>query len=288
MKTFFRQTIKNIAITWFSSLLLTACGSSETSTSYAQVQSTTSNISPKISTSTAASTIVAPVTSVAPTEQLDQNWEYRWLNHNPCQAPCFEGITAGKTSLKESLDILKNNTFVTNVEVDSSATILVWNWKPYTSNSSASITPSTGLIAAQNPKGFASIVYDGTIPNQVVRNISPRFLMSFTLKQIISSYGQPTNILIDARPDYDHINDNFLYDVVVLYPAQGLAITTYRPFTKRPTLNADLALNDVEFFSPERQDTLGKNVTKIVTWQGYKDFEYYCLLTDPQNNRCKS
>ena len=77
-------------------------------------------------TSVSTSTPTTPPQTVAPTLTLltptptkpppPEDWQYRWLKKILCSAPCVEGITPGKTTATEAVELLSQNPLVENVK----------------------------------------------------------------------------------------------------------------------------------------------------------------------------
>lgn len=233
------------------------------------------NVSKIMSTTpTISTTPTAILTATNPV--ISSDWEYRWLKGIPCQAPCFEGIIPGRTNAQEAFKLLTNNPFISDVKNKSSSYLIGWKWITQKANNGA-----TEFV------GYS--LYDRQSTNLVIA-IRPNFSTSFILKEIFNFYGEPSHIIANSRIDYDHVNENFLYDLTLIYLPQGFALTNYKPFTKPPIINSNLLFEDIGFFIPNKLESLQyfyPDYKLAVPWQGTKPFEYYCLLVDPKNTKCK-
>ena len=173
---------------------------------------------------------------IKPTLETDR--KSRWLRHIPCRAPCFEGITPGKTTASEAVSILNASDVALNAtarsvqgEKDGAVT---WSW--------------TSLSNVFYNEAF--YLSDDSIITQIRPDLG-----TFKLGDIIKAYGQPTYISamatffspLDREPNYTKepeyllaftwMNDGFQVDIAAL-----MAI--------KPVLTDSLSLNRIVFFDP--------------------------------------
>ena len=213
-------------------------------------------------------TIVA--TSTPPTVSPSQ-LQYNWLKGIPCAPPCFEGLIPGKTTADEAENILKNNPQVSQVtkkEFDSNGGSISWTWvkPPLRINNYTAIN---AVISYRKVKG-----------SLVIYRISPGFgETSFTIGEVIQAYGEPTYVV--AKSVLQETGGDS-YSVDFIYLDKGFLVRTYKyskPSSK-PNINADLVLNyGVEFYETGIEGLLKNysfNKNKLVPWQGYNSFDFYC------------
>lgn len=99
---------------------------------------------------------------------------FRYLNDTslitgkPCGAPCFRGITVGKTSFTEAVNILRNDKTFKNVQTQDKPAAAAW--------ASGSDEYCCQLTAD-----------DDGIVNSIVLKLAPRI----TVGQVINKYGRP-------------------------------------------------------------------------------------------------
>lgn len=230
---------------------------------------------------------ISPTSFPNPTKSgvTPQDWQYRWLKGIPCRPPCFEGIMPGRTTVEEALNLLRNNPLVSDVTTQSTGNYgsVVWNWIYQRKNTIANLYNAEAL-------------YDLKATNPTIVFIEPLFQSAPSkLDDVIKAYGEPSHVIAGARLDYDHISENYLYDLTIVFLSQGFAISTYdvNALKKRPVLDANLALDHLGFFTPDKVEAVSflvvvnTNTKFLIPWQGYKSFEFYCLALNPQNDKCQ-
>jgi len=193
------------------------------------------------------------------------DWQYQWLKSIPCKPPCWEGVTPGITTAEEAVSILKQNSLFTEAKINTSISSpndgeVSWTW-----------SPSLGLH-----EGRAEFQTQGS--NRIIRNIDPQYKASFRLSEVIKAFGEPTHVIAAAYLDTTNVSKN-TYGLVFIFLNQGieLGINT----NTKPILNDTMEFSFLRFFEPtiEGYDKINgsKGLAKfLVSWQGYKDFEFYC------------
>lgn len=259
-------------------LFLAACGSEQpaniatTATSApptAFMAPPTANQSPTASP-TLKNTPTVPATSTQAIV-LPSQLQYNWLKGIPCAPPCFEGLIPGITTTDEAVNLLKKNPLVSQVtkkEFDSNVGSISWAW----------VNPPLRAKNYISAAGIAS--YRKIKESLVIDRISPGLgETSFTIGEVIQAYGEPTYIV--ALSVLQETGGDS-YSVHFIYLDKGFIVQTYeysKPSTK-PNIYADLVVNDgVEFFEPGFEGLLRNysyNKNKLVPWQGYNSFDFYC------------
>jgi hypothetical protein len=199
-----------------------------------------------------------------PSPTIPSDWQYRWLKKIPCSAPCVEGITPGKTTATEAIEILNQNPLAKNVKNNPNFGRglnwgrISWDW-------------IIGL-----PSGGALYFTDS---KEIVFNITPDFGIDYSLKVIMQSYGEPTYIIAIARQTISE-NPKLCQEIRLVYISRGIALLSdcYTKFE----LNENTRIGKILFIIPTREgyETID-NTTKrhpdwLLPWQGFKGFDYYC------------
>src|SRR5262245_57752922 len=108
---------------------LVACGATPPADSQGPVQITLRTPVPLFTLPT------PPPKTARPVSEMQRGW----LRDTPCQAPCWEGITPGQTSVKEAVEILNRHPFTTDPRFGSLPSdeegTLVWLWNKSTQGS---------------------------------------------------------------------------------------------------------------------------------------------------------
>ncbi len=198
--------------------------------------------------------------SLRPTPPAD--WTTQWLRGYPCNPPCWEGIIPGQTTVTQTLELLQNNPLVTRATVKVSKLVpkqgyVFWDW------------------FNDQPGGGAE--FDALSSDKIIYAISPDFNESFELKDVISAYGEPTNVYAQAERNPDN---SVSYSLRILYRDQGILL--YQGGNSKPDLTPSMTFDQVLFFDPTPQtlSTVLENVTEhpewLLPWQGIQDFGFYC------------
>jgi hypothetical protein len=214
--------------------------------------------------------------AITPTATPTNEWQTAWLKGIPCQPPCFENITPGKTTVDEAKQILPKNNMITKIwtyEVGERSN-LRWDWKYMNSNN---VTTT-------------SYAFFGRAPNpSVISSIRPFFTAKVKLGDVIRAYGEPSYVNASVTPDYNNVNNPGAFHLTIIYQNKGIILDNYRYFTSTIKISPDTTFNDVSFFDPNDSEPLGSTTAKLITkWQGYLPFDFYCSAIFPENERCKS
>lgn len=212
----------------------------------------TETASPTATPPPPTSTFAIP-TKPAPPE----DWQTRWLKGVPCSPPCWEGITPGQTSRTEAEQILAQSPLIASTKIYTSTIPQgsTWKW-------------------TQGDTSGGSTYYNQEAP-QTVYGIWPAYRTSFTFRDIINAYGEPSHIM--AR-GFRSSHENRTYSQVwIVFLSKGFALST-----EQKDLSENTDFSDLTFFAPTldgfvKVEPLPKlHPDWLVPWQGFKGFDYYC------------
>ncbi|MBI5034110.1 MAG: hypothetical protein HZB51_26620 [Chloroflexi bacterium] len=197
------------------------------------------------------------------------DWQFRWLRKIPCSAPCLEGITPGKTTASEAIEILNQNSLVRNVRREPSYgskwESVSWDWK------------------GSNTGGDAFYLPDNL---EIIASITPHFGRDYSFRDVIQAYGEPTyiiaiaDLLVSEKPI-------FCQQAIFVYVSNGLELRT--DCHTKFELNENITFSLMRFLAPthEGYEPIDEKVRQhrdwILPWQGFKGFDYYCR--DDQNGK---
>jgi hypothetical protein len=247
-------------------LALTACATAPTPTATTIMPT----IAPTHLPQTATPTPNLPTPAPSPT--IPPDWQYRWLKKIPCSAPCVEGITPGKTTASEAIQILNQNLLIKNVENDPNFSsslkwgAVFWDWA----------FSSTGGAALYS-----------TDTSEIISSIAPQFGKDYSFREVMQAYGDPTYIIADA---YIPASEQIVLcrRVRLVYLSYGLQLYAENCRTK-VELDENLSFPIINFFVPTHEEyysidsTAKKHPDWVIPWQGFKGFEFYCR--DDQNGK---
>jgi hypothetical protein len=253
-------------------LLLAACDAA----------SPTESINPAATATAAPTKIVLPTTpsptpspaltalppATKTTSATSQDWQYRWLKGIPCQAPCWEGITPGKTSAEEAVKILQQSPILTCVRVakptsDKWGTIQ-WGYIYETNNS------NPGLCI-----GGGEAHYSDLDPQKIIQDIAPYIHTNYKLTEVIAAYGNPDYVVATGQPDYDNVYKK-VYSLSFFYLKNGFELRDTTPYREIPKLTEETHVTLASFFIAGPVSLVWPNakLSDLTPWQGFKDFSY--------------
>ncbi len=288
-----------IMLCWLSLVLVACSPDAKQNITNASVQSTPTILNAATVTNTANSikltiNITSPqapsyppsvvttlIPSIATSNLTASDWKYRWLKGIPCRAPCWEGITPGKTTMQEALDLLKQNSLVMGTPrvgpishpEEGSTEFIDWEW-------------------TKLPAGYTGgyIVVGSELSAGKVVRIVPGYRTAYRLGDVIKMYGEPSYI----AAGYQKLENHSFYGIAVTFSSQGLFL--YFSATEKPLINADLSFEPptalLIFFVPGEEaypkvpyyDEYNKYRKP---WSGYNTFDFYCRTVPGSGNDCK-
>lgn len=193
-------------------------------------------------------------------------WEQNWLAGVPCRAPCWEGITPGKTTFTELVPLLQNNPEIEKINYyepgDRLYNEITWD----------SLTQKNS---------FGRVVYD--LSSTIVIKVDLAFPYTFTLGEVIAVYGEPSHVLAMAGRNVERPKE-IDYRLTLFWQSQGLALSWSVPYPGHtPKVDPNLIFHSVGFFEPTTQGLEGfialgnkAQIPFLEVWKGYTDFQKYC------------
>lgn len=192
------------------------------------------------------------------------DWPSRWLKGIPCRPPCWEGITPGKTTPAEAVEILRSSPLVANAKMAtdpllSSLGYVIWDW----------VGGRAGGEANYSTQALTQTLYI----------IGPYLSTSFRFQDVIQAYGEPSHILATAAHGPD-IGSGISYYLQLVYLPQGFALAAGG--SRKPALSEDMFLNGPSFFAPTTEGFIaafgeaGIAAGLLTPWQGIRSFDFYC------------
>lgn len=172
------------------------------------------------------------------------------LTNEPCDAPCWRGITPGETEWGEALTILEDDTTLTDPQTQADE--------------------ESGAVVAE----FQQI--DSDIPccqmftelGDVVNIIFLRTAPDVTLGDLIESKGEPAYLIGSAFSDDQAIMN-------LIYPDIPMVIYAFVEGTSG-SLTEDSEIIGILFLTPDDMTTLFEQSTPgLQAWEGYDTYQYY-------------
>lgn len=199
----------------------------------------------------------------------------------PCSAPCWYGVTPGKTSKDELLKLIPGFPYYQE-------NLTVWtNDKGPTDPTSPDASTSTfTMIIGNNWAGINIDITDNIVSDIQIGSIlnhSGNYNdLSFTLDDVINSFGEPSNLLMGSI-----CPSKGCQNLVIVYPRKGLLFVVeqhYLPSSNGeiPTLfpiQPTLPVREMKFIDPSVFNKLPSTLkygslycelnSDILPWQGY-------------------
>jgi len=193
----------------------------------------------------------------------------RWLKGIPCHQPCWEGITPGRTTATEALELLRKNPSMKDVEKSNSSGRGEVNWKWVADDGFS--------------KGYAT--FDVSRQTQIIQEIYPGFPgLEEKLSDLIEAFGEPDYVFAEVVYR-EQVSGNLKkasnYSISFLYLVQGMLFKSYLP--NRGDFNPNLSLKNPVFFASTEGNlpaALQGITPNKIPWQGFKGFDFYCQDKD--------
>lgn len=206
-----------------------------------------------------------------PITPTSSTWMTRWLGGAPCAPPCWEGITPGVTTMTEAAEILKKNPLIIDTQVITDDTFrygdLRWKW-------------SDGTV------GGRGISYAKT-SQHIIIFIQPSYPTRFRFHDVIAVYGEPSHVMASAGypPDF---GSPIGYSLLIFYKNKGLVFAGGYDVDNlgKPILSLDMSVGSPGFYEPTSSGfdaafrVYAAAPKKLVEWQGFKGFDFYCRDSD--------
>jgi hypothetical protein len=222
-------------------------------------------ITPKTKpTLTAPALPTEPVVLTIPTEStplpdIAESWVKRLLAGDPCAAPCWEGITPGKTTKTAAVTLLTQLPWAT---INDPTGVEVYFW----------------LLPERIPASSGGIGFAATAPNTVTWVSLKRQAISFG--RLLDVYGEPSEVMAEAQIQrFEGIRN--VYDLSLFYPQAGIILSATT--SDKPVLNRDLRITEIVFLAPsdpyrswEYYIMAQDRGAEFRAWKGFQSFVYYC------------
>ncbi len=169
------------------------------------------------------------------------------VSGEPCEAPCWRGITPGETTWSDALTILEDDTTIENLNTQTD------------DNSNAA-------LAEWNQKGGSACCQMFSDDGETVSVLLLRVAPTMTLGDVIDRYGEPTYVVGSPFTD-DQAALNIIYperDMVIYVFSAGATGTISETSEVFATL----------YVVPSQMELL-INTTSLHAWEGYGSFEQY-------------
>lgn len=215
--------------------------------------------------------------SAPPAPREGADWYARWLQGVPCRAPCWEGVTPGETRASDAIGIWAKSPVMRNVRLaqpivpTSRYGAIWWSWTSGAEGGSAT--------------------FDRTAPNQLVLTIQPRLASAYSLRDVMSAYGEPSHVVAQSQcyPD----SPGASYVVFVIFWSHGFTLSTqgqHLPDTASRAIDGTSTFDSVTFF-PSGLDIKEWGIPRVKTdptaavpWQGPQPLGFY--LHDDTKGPC--
>lgn len=213
-----------------------------------------------ISQETGATVVPSPT----PQLTLSEDWQFRWLQGNPCRPPCWEGIAPGQVTAGDAVEILRHSPLIANVVKRTDSLIpelgvVTWDWV--------------------NGRRGGEANYQTQTASEIIYQIKPRYPGVFRLHDIVQAFGLPSHIIVQAQQGPD-IGSRISSEAWIVYLPQGFAIGD-GTFGKMD-ISESASFGNVMFFIPTHEGLakstyIANNHPEwVLPWQGFKGFDFYC------------
>lgn len=167
---------------------------------------------------------------------------------NPCEAPCFHGITPGETSWQEALTIIEDTPGFTNLQVQASE--------------------DDASIQAAWQQGEGPICCQMATENgQTVSLLLIRTAPVMTLGEVIATYDAP-QYLIGSPFTEDQAIMNLVFEEI------PMIVYAFVEGTESGELSANSEIIGALYLTPDEMELL-LETTELYAWDGYKSFAAY-------------
>ena len=171
------------------------------------------------------------------------------LSQDPCAPPCFQEITAGKTTFTDALDIVKKKTdLFSNVQSQDNPKQAVWSTKDGETCCQIVANDNTGII------------------DIILVRVKP----TMTVSQVIAKYGPPKYIsAVDYTPDESALT--------LIFPDVGL-VTWIVPGDAKSSVTENTPVVAVLYLTAAKLSEQ-IDMAALQGWDGYKSYEIYKAAT---------
>ncbi len=170
------------------------------------------------------------------------------ITDQPCAAPCWRGITPGKTSWNDALTIVQDSTDLDKPDIQNEDN-------------------GPGIEASWQPKDGDQCCQMATLDGQTVSVILLRLAPTITLGKLIDARGEPKYVL-GAPGDQDQAVVN------LFYPDSSLIVTIFVAGDATGALSESSEVVGAYYISPDQMDLIIKT-NSLYAWKGYQPFTAY-------------
>jgi hypothetical protein len=162
---------------------------------------------------------------------------------DPCEAPCFQGITPGETPWNVAVTLIEDNRLFSGVEqpvlADTNARALEFN------------------AAATNKRCCAVFSDDGRVVTSVFALVAPEM----TLGQVIERFGEPTYLTGEGIGD-DQAS------IALVYPNVPMILYVFAAGLQNGVLSESSEVFAHVYLTPENMQR-ALEASSLFAWQGY-------------------
>jgi len=169
------------------------------------------------------------------------------ITGDPCEAPCWRGITPGETSWSDALTILEDDTTIENLQTQAD------------DNSNAA-------LAEWNQKGGSACCQMYSDDGELVSVLLLRVAPNMTLGEVIERHGEPTYAVGSSFAETQAAMN-------VVYPEQNMVIYVFSEGVTG-TISESSEVFAVLYVIPSQMDLLIQT-SDLHAWEGYGAFEQY-------------
>lgn len=180
-----------------------------------------------------------------PSQEEWSRWAHRWLHHRPCEAPCWEGIIPGQTTVVQAMHQLQNLPIVDPASVAlqqwtcgngrpiPESRHLTWNWITGDQGGSADYSEATNQAFPSDCGDMFLAEYvplDTEIAPQRIIRIEPSYdtpqarlpanrnRIKLTFGNVRAAFGEPSHVVV--------VSDDGAgwYTINIVYEQQGIVL----------------------------------------------------------------
>jgi hypothetical protein len=208
-----------------------------------------------------------PVRATQDIVDLYATLSVRWLSGNPCNPPCWEGITPGQTTLKDAVDLLQNNPLIGQL------TIYADENRP----NSGEISWSWPGVEKRGGRVFYARI--GDVAGSVVYAIWPGFGEGVRLGEVIQAFGEPSHVKIREVKILEPPTPREAWYTYTLIWIENGFLVKGNPVNRTKIDNA-FVIYTIGFFEPSMEGYIaleGNSGANPVLWHGYGDSDTYLV-----------
>jgi hypothetical protein len=170
------------------------------------------------------------------------------ISGQPCEAPCWRGITVGETTWRDALAIVEDDPELDapNVQTDENSSAVVAEFKPTDGSPCCQMYSETG---------------------ELVDLLFLRVAPTMTLGEVIAAHGDPAYAVGSPFSDNQAI-------VNILYPDIPLVVYAFVAGEAQGRLSASSEIIGLLYLKPSDMELL-LVTSELHAWEGYADYATY-------------